>query len=633
MWSTHEAAQKIAATRDLPYGSARTAAMEYITRTLEREGPESMLPEAYLNLVEAYVFGQPTPASFAVFSKLLRLYDAHPEHFDEFTARTLFWQFKWIIGDMTAYPQISKEQARELLDEMRRRYRLAGMGEMAPDRAEYMWAAHIGEDEAAETWRARWLAHGEDEMDCGSCRHGGILRDHVTDGEFEAAVRLGAPTEDLCNREPAASHRQLALAYLHLGDGEAAGRHLLRAAANRDQYDPDDLGVEFEVLARGQNLQAAFDLLADHGKRALDLAGDPGDNRNFLRYIVAGLAWALEDHGDMPTGLRPAGQVERSTLKELYDWALAESRPLAQAFDRRAGNTRFSESLEAATELDALTPIVLPTGADGSSSANSAGSASSARADAAAGAQTQGEGVEGAAPLSFTPVESYLAVAREHEAAGASLEAGLAYAEAAFLVLAGGPVTGAQALETHGFFEKAWPLLADGGATPALLAEVVRVWAPVAERVNELEALRTPVGELQELTQQALAPAHGDQGGDAAPGVRPDLLTVMQAQDLAARLSLATGDSASQQLVDELVETYRENECLERAARLLMVAAEAAATAGQSELAIGRYELAAEFFEPLRLKKSRAAALDACIELLRATGQEHRVEALLAELM
>lgn len=57
MWSTHEAAQKIAATRDLPYGSARTAAMEYITRTLEREGPESMLPEAYLNLVEAYVLG------------------------------------------------------------------------------------------------------------------------------------------------------------------------------------------------------------------------------------------------------------------------------------------------------------------------------------------------------------------------------------------------------------------------------------------------------------------------------------------------------------------------------------------------------------------------------------------------
>lgn len=596
MWSTHEAAQKIAATRDLPYGSARTAAMEYITRTLEREGPESMLPEAYLNLVEAYVFGQPTPASFAVFSKLLRLYDAHPEHFDEFTARTLFWQFKWIIGDMTAYPQISKAQARELLAEMRRRYRLAGMGEMAPDRAEYMWAAHIGDDEAAETWRARWLAHGEDEMDCGSCRHGGILRDHVTDGEFEAAVNLGAPTEDLCNREPAASHRQLALAYLHLGDGEAAGRQLLRAAANRDQYDPDDLGVEFEVLARGQNLQAAFDLLADHGKRALDLAGDPGDNRNFLRYIVTGLAWAVEGQGDRPTGLRPAGQVPRATLRELYDWALAESRPLAQAFDRRAGNTRFSESLEAATELPALVPIVLPTGAD------AAGVASAT----------------GATPLSFTPVESYLAVAREHEAAGASFEAGLAYAEAAFLVLAGGPVTGTQALEAHGFFEKAWPLLADGGAAPALLAEVVRVWAPVAERVNDLEALRTPVNELQELARQA---AH------------PDLLTVMQAQDLAARLSLAAGDSASQHLVDELVETYRENESLERAARLLVVAAEAAAGAGQSELAIGRYELAAEFFEPLRLKKSRAAALDACIELLRATGQEHRVEALLAELM
>ena len=305
MWSTHEATQKIAATRDLPYGSARTAAIEYITRTLEREGPEAILPEAYLNLVEAYVFGQPTPASFAVFSKLLRLYDSRPDYFNELTARTLFWQFKWIVGDLTAYPQISQAQARELLDKMRKRYLLAGMGQSAPDRAEYMWASHLGLDQEAEDWRARWLSHGEDEMDCGSCRVGGILRDHVTDGQFEQALALGVPKEDLCNREPASSHRQLALACLHLGDGLAAGRHLLRARAHSDHYDPDDLGVEFEVLARGQQLEAAFSLLAEHGKQALDLAGDPGNNRNFLRYLVAGLAWALEEHGDMPTGLRP----------------------------------------------------------------------------------------------------------------------------------------------------------------------------------------------------------------------------------------------------------------------------------------------------------------------------------------
>ncbi|MGV3016246.1 hypothetical protein [Rothia sp. 88186D007BW] len=628
MWSTHQAAQKIAATRDLPYGSARTAAMEYITRTLEREGPESMLPEAYLNLVEAYVFGQPTPASFAVFSKLLRLYDAHPEHFDEFTARTLFWQFKWIIGDMTAYPQISKGQARELLDEMRRRYRLAGMGEMAPDRAEYMWAAHIGEDEAAERWRARWLSHGEDEMDCGSCRHGGILRDYVTDGDYEAAVRLGAPTDDLCNREPAASHRQLALAYLHTGDGQAAGRHLLRAAAHRGQYDPDDVGVEFEVLARGQNLQAAFDLLADHGKRALDLAGDPGDNRNFLRYIVAGLAWAVESQGDMPTGVQPAGQVPRATLRQLYEWALSESQPLSQAFDRRAGNTRFSESIEAATRLPALVPIVLPTGADGADSASADTQAATELGSTEAG-PTELEPT----PLSFTPVEPYLAIARQLEATGPAHQAGLAYAEAAFLTLTGGSSAGAQALEAHSYFEKAWPLLVEGNATPALLVEVVRLWAPAAEQMGALEALRGPVDELQELTQQAItATQHQDPEADSQV-LRPHLLTCLQAQELSARLCLALKVPGSQQLLDELVEAYCESEQWERAARLLVVAAEAAANAGQGELAIDRYELAAKLFDLMKLKKSRAAALDACIELLRATGQEHRVEALLAELV
>jgi len=40
MWSLEEANLKIARLREMPYGTGRTAAAEFIARTIENEGPE-----------------------------------------------------------------------------------------------------------------------------------------------------------------------------------------------------------------------------------------------------------------------------------------------------------------------------------------------------------------------------------------------------------------------------------------------------------------------------------------------------------------------------------------------------------------------------------------------------------------
>lgn len=660
MWSIHEATQKIAHARSLPYGSARTAAAEYIARTLENEGPEQALPEALLALVEAYVFGQPTPASFAVFSKLLRLWDTHPEYFDEETSKALFWQFKWITGDLAAYPQISKEQARQLLDEMRKRYRLAGLGDSAADRAEHMWAAHIGDDEAAETWHARWLSHGEDEMDCGSCRHGSTLRDHISTGEFEEAVAIGAPTEDLCNREPASSHRQLALALLHLGRGDEAGCELLRAQANSQHYDPDDVGVEFEVLARGQQLERAFALLKNHGKRALALGGDPGDNRNFLRYLVAGLAWARQEKGQMPTGLsgftpasstgsqesQPA-EVSRATLGELYDWALAQSQPLVAAFDRRAGNTRFSESLADAEQAPVLTPLVLPDGQAASAPAHpTEGPANlpAPRADSASAgftvADTDPTGGSAddllAAGRYEQAAQIYLDQAGDYEGTGQLAAAGQARAEAAICT----KLLGREA-EAAALLGEAFDLLVAGGAHPALLVETVRQWAPVAEFLGDYGAVVSAAHIALERAENALVP---DQIGTesspdgASPGAppRPVLLVYLLAQELVARLDAAAGVSEPQQAqagLSAAADAYGTLGFPERSAHLLMLVAEYARERGGVEDAITAYQQAGEMFQAVGLVESSATALDTCIDLLHQTGQTHRVEGLLEGLL
>lgn len=595
MWSLDETKRKIDRVRSLPYGSARTAAAEHVARTVEKEGPAPALPLAYLAQVEAYVFGQPTPASFAVFSKLLRLWDTHPEYFDEGTTGILFWQFKWIVGDLTAYPQISQAQARELLDEMRKRYRLAGLGESAPDRAEYMWAAHLGRDDEAEEWRAAWLAHGEDEMDCGSCRHGGILRDYVADQEYERAIEMGAPTEDLCNREPAASYRQLARAYLHLGDGEAAGRHLLRAQATRKDYDPDDLGLEFEILARGGLLAEAFQLLVDHGKRALALSGDPGDNRNFLHYLVAGLAWAVPKHGGVPTGLRPAENGKsRSTLRELYDWALAEARPLAQAFDRRAENTHFTENLKEAAEAPALAQLLLPTLGRGQAPE---GGPRPAQADLASG-EAEKDGLAGAA--SSAPGEST------------------------------GPRARAEALLAAGDHAGAFETLHAAGAAPALLVETLQLWCLAAEKTGELADLLGPATTAVERAERALTPERPNQGAEPA---RTDLLVFLLARELQARLTAVTrpAEQGVADTVSGVVEAYTKSGFARRAAALRLFEGELASERGQAAPAIEAFVAARHMFADAGLQISAASALEAAVELLQATGQAARAEALVAE--
>ena len=53
---TQRVTAELRGLRDLPYGTARTAATETIARRVEAEGPPEALAEALLDLVEAYTF-------------------------------------------------------------------------------------------------------------------------------------------------------------------------------------------------------------------------------------------------------------------------------------------------------------------------------------------------------------------------------------------------------------------------------------------------------------------------------------------------------------------------------------------------------------------------------------------------
>ncbi|MFC5370744.1 hypothetical protein [Arcanobacterium bovis] len=411
MWTEEEAARRLWQVRQLPYGLARTTATEWIVRTLSTDGPEQKLPWALLELVEAYTFGPASHHGFASFSQLLRMWDEHPEYFDEQDQQNLFWEFKWIAEALTSYPQISKAQARAMLDDMRRRFALAGHSSVAVDKAEFGWANHIGDDAAAERWRSAWLAHGEDPMDCAACRYGSLVAHLVNRGKFREAIEVGVPQSVGCNREPATTMRYRALAFLELGDGAQAALHLLHAQANRDNtvLDCYDVGPEFEILARGGALERALRLLRDRGRPAFAGQIDPGTRFDWLISVIKGLS-ANMDQAQTPTSIR-----EGKTVGELLTWAIDQATPLAQAFDRRAENTRFTEILERAqtakqaAKLDFSTERLEQAAAEAAKAAagaetnaagaarDAAGAATTKTAGSDVGAGSDGVGAAGAA--------------------------------------------------------------------------------------------------------------------------------------------------------------------------------------------------------------------------------------------
>ena len=105
--SDAEVRRELREIRAMPYGSARTAAAEVIVRRIDAEGPQERLAEALLDLVEAYSFTGQGHRSFVAFARLLRLWDSQPEVFDESDEHNLFWEFKWVAGDLPDFPEIT----------------------------------------------------------------------------------------------------------------------------------------------------------------------------------------------------------------------------------------------------------------------------------------------------------------------------------------------------------------------------------------------------------------------------------------------------------------------------------------------------------------------------------------------
>ncbi|MFD5142402.1 tetratricopeptide repeat protein [Streptomyces sp. NPDC058401] len=354
----------LAENRQAPGGAARNAHAEALSAAAEATGDRPLFRAALDNLINAYLYSSESPKMLVPFARLLQEYDKDPGAFDEWDAHSLFWQFKWIASAIGHSPEIPLESAAGWLDEMERRYRIAGYSERPVREAELWLADATGDDERAGRAYSRWQAADRDDMsDCHACELNSQGQYAMLRGDDAEALEVWQPVlsgEQTCAEEP---HRILATSLLplvRLGRfDEARSAHLrgYRLARDKESLLPS-VGRHIEFCALTGNESRGLEILAEHAVHVAPLA-----NLSDQLAFHGGILVLLRRLTELGHGQSTAVPYEGSprTVSELYEALRSGTLDITRRFDARNGSTRFSERFLARIGAAPLT-AVLPLG-------------------------------------------------------------------------------------------------------------------------------------------------------------------------------------------------------------------------------------------------------------------------------
>ncbi|MFI1166723.1 tetratricopeptide repeat protein [Streptomyces sp. NPDC020801] len=333
-----------------PEGPARNARAEQLLAEAERLNIPLAVIEALGHQLKVYNYSSEKDKMFVPFARLLRLWDEHPEDFDEHETHSLHWVFKWMTAGMVDQPHVPLASMEKWLGEMEHRYRLAGHTERAVRSAEFSVAAHIGDAARAERAYAAWLAADRDRMaDCHACELHAQGWWQAECGRDAEAVELWRPVLEggfSCAHEPHAVLASSLVPLLRLGRVDEARAHHLRG---------------FRLVRPMESMRAAyaehveFCALTGNEARGLELlaerpayftgSGHPRSRLDFLA-VVALLMDRLAELGMAGQAVPgPAGRAW--TAGELAAHARGEAEALAARFDERNGTSYVGEQARA----------------------------------------------------------------------------------------------------------------------------------------------------------------------------------------------------------------------------------------------------------------------------------------------
>ncbi|GAA2741953.1 hypothetical protein [Kitasatospora cinereorecta] len=328
-----------------PYGRQRTVTAEELVEAAEQLVDHRDLQVlALMELMEAYEYDGEARKAPVVFARLLKLWDEHPDDFDDWSRTQLFWRFKWVASALRSTPDVPLQAVERWHEELRTRYTGAGH-DLQPYYAQrFHLAAHTGTgtEDAFDLWATRPRSRMSD---CTACEVRSRARHHVRRGEDARALEVWKPVltgESGCSEEPWTSHAFALLPLLREGRlDEARSGHLVGYRGARGKSSTaTQIGLHLEFCALSGNEPRGLEILAEN-RGLFEGQGDLLARLEFLTGVeVLTARLAEQGHGALPAA-GPTGQGW--TVAELVDRVAAEGEALVERFDARNGTSAVGD--------------------------------------------------------------------------------------------------------------------------------------------------------------------------------------------------------------------------------------------------------------------------------------------------
>ncbi|HET6293212.1 MAG TPA: hypothetical protein VFG33_07555 [Kribbella sp.] len=340
---TDDLLDRLNRAQSTPYGKAKSALLEDVVRRADAAGDEDVAFYARLALVTAYVSGGEPRKSLVPFARCVADWDAAPEKYQRH-AYTFLWCFKYAPNTLTKFPEVPLDQAYAVLDDMERRWRVAGNSMHAVHQHRWQVADHIGDAEtAAEQFRLWSTAPRDDLSDCVGCDPTQKVQHLTRTGQMAEAASLAVSVLEgrlTCHEQPQQILTALLPAYVAEGMySEAVDAHRRAYRILRGQ--PGELSSYADHVlfcARTGNETRAVELVERH---LIDLADPPTPLAAKDFAAAASLALSKVDL-----------MIRRPKADDIHSHQLAEklaqqALELAAQFDARNGTTHQSEQVRA----------------------------------------------------------------------------------------------------------------------------------------------------------------------------------------------------------------------------------------------------------------------------------------------
>lgn len=175
----------------LPNGRAKIALLEEAIRLADSLGDIGQGYSAREELVETATFSGHPMKALVAFSWLLGQFDQQPEEYNDFT---LLWSYKWILDSIACFPEVSRAQIEDLLNDMRKRYEQYGYNDRAYHYYRFAIFKEYGELDNAREFLEKTKVMDRDEMsDCEACEQHQFVEFEVMQGDDEKVIQTAKP--------------------------------------------------------------------------------------------------------------------------------------------------------------------------------------------------------------------------------------------------------------------------------------------------------------------------------------------------------------------------------------------------------------------------------------------------------